>query len=79
MWKGPRGSPENVGAELRAHHPVIRTNPVTGWKYVYAMGHHLEGIDGLGDVENELILEHMKRLVCENHYLQVCVCFLSLL
>jgi alpha-ketoglutarate-dependent taurine dioxygenase len=36
LYIAPRGSPENVGSELIATHPVIRTNPVTGWKSVFA-------------------------------------------
>lgn len=31
----PRGAPDNVGNHLSAIHPVIRTNPVTGWKSVF--------------------------------------------
>ena len=75
MWKGPRGSPENIGAGLRASHRCVRTNPVTGWKYVYALGHHLEGFDGLADVESKVIKEHLERLVTENPHLQVCNAF----
>ncbi len=30
-----RGSPKNVGQDLEAVHPVIRTNPVTGWKGIF--------------------------------------------
>ncbi|KAK0507291.1 hypothetical protein JMJ35_010329 [Cladonia borealis] len=71
MWKGARGSPENVGAELRASHCSVRTNPITGWKYVYALGHHLEGFDGLADVESKVIKEHLERLVTENPHLQL--------
>lgn len=71
MWKGPRGSPENIGADLRAVHRCIRTNPVTGWKYVYAMGHHMQGIDRLADVESKMVKEHMERLVTDNQQLQV--------
>ena len=71
MWKEPRGSPENVGADLCASHPCVRTNPVTGWKYVYAMGHHVERFNGLADVESNMIKEHMDRLVTENPHLQV--------
>lgn len=71
MWKGPRGSPENIGADLRAAHPCVRTNPVTGWKYVYAMGHHMERIDDLADVESQMIKQHLERLITENHQLQV--------
>ncbi|TAQ90510.1 hypothetical protein B7494_g1210 [Chlorociboria aeruginascens] len=71
MWPGHRGSPENIGADLRASHPVIRTNPITGWKYVYAFGHHMESIDGLADVESDMIMNHMLRLVTDNHQLQI--------
>lgn len=30
-----RGAPDNIGDDLRAIHPVIRTNPVTGWKGLF--------------------------------------------
>lgn len=38
LYDKPRGSPENVGAILSAEHPVVRTNPVTGWKSIFALG-----------------------------------------
>ena len=41
LYSAARGSPENVGEDLQAIHPVIRTNPVTGWKSVFAVGHHV--------------------------------------
>jgi alpha-ketoglutarate-dependent taurine dioxygenase len=28
LYSGERGSPENVGTDLKAVHPVVRTNPV---------------------------------------------------
>lgn len=34
-FREPRGSPDNVGQALSAVHPVVRTNPVTGWKGLY--------------------------------------------
>ena len=71
MWKGHRGSPANTGASLRATHPCVRTNPVTGWKAVYAMGHHLESINGLADVETKLVIKHLESLITQNHHLQV--------
>lgn len=35
LRSGPRGHPDNVGLDFRAVHPVIRTNPVTGWKALF--------------------------------------------
>lgn len=37
----PRGSPDNVGAHLKASHPVVRTNQVTGWKSIYGESYSL--------------------------------------
>jgi alpha-ketoglutarate-dependent taurine dioxygenase len=37
IHEGPRGAPENVGAHLTTVHPVVRTNPVTGWKSLFAV------------------------------------------
>lgn len=37
IYEGPRGSPDNVGSELYADHPVVRTNPVSGWKSIFAV------------------------------------------
>ncbi|KAL3475220.1 hypothetical protein BJX99DRAFT_247736 [Aspergillus californicus] len=68
---GPRGAPENVGEDLQAIHPVIRTNPVTGWKSVFAVGHHVEKINDLAEDESRYLLDWFVRLVVENHDLQV--------
>ena len=38
LYEKPRGSPLNVGVVLGAEHPVVRTNPITGWKSIYAVG-----------------------------------------
>lgn len=70
LWPTSRGAPQNVGSHLRATHPCIRTNPVTGWKALYAFGHHLERIEGLGNVENNMMLEFLSRLITENHQIQ---------
>ncbi|CAI4219796.1 unnamed protein product [Parascedosporium putredinis] len=32
IYEKPRGNPANIGGGLTAVHPVVRTNPVTGWK-----------------------------------------------
>ncbi|KAI4217422.1 MAG: hypothetical protein LQ351_000017 [Letrouitia transgressa] len=71
LYSDPRGAPENVGEDLRATHPVIRTNPVTGWKSVFAVGHHVERINDLTPLESKALLEWFVRLIVENHDLQV--------
>lgn len=38
VYTEARGHPENTGNPLKAVHPVIRTNPVTGWKSVFSIG-----------------------------------------
>ncbi|KAI5845345.1 TfdA family taurine catabolism dioxygenase TauD [Tricharina praecox] len=66
-----RGAPENNDLELTAVHPVIRTNPVTGWKSVFVNRSFTKRILGVSIDESELILNHLFRLVSENHDLQV--------
>ena len=71
LFEGPRGSPENFGSELTAQHPVIRTNPVTGWKSVFAVGSHCQSINGLTPAESRHLLDWFVKLIVENHDLQV--------
>ncbi|KAI1363076.1 TauD-domain-containing protein [Xylaria arbuscula] len=71
LFAGPRGAPENVGESLEARHPVIRTNPVTGWKSVFAVGNHVKRIEGLTDDESKHFLSWFVQLIVENHDLQV--------
>ncbi|RMZ87061.1 hypothetical protein DV736_g5711, partial [Chaetothyriales sp. CBS 134916] len=71
LHPGPRGAPENVGTELRAVHPVIRTNPVTGWKSVFAVGHHAKRINEVSELESANLLNWFVQLIVENHDLQV--------
>ncbi|EAQ85321.1 hypothetical protein CHGG_09335 [Chaetomium globosum CBS 148.51] len=71
LYSGARGAPENTGDTLDAVHPVVRTNPVTGWRSVFAVGHHVQRIHGLSDEESKHFLEWFVRLVVENHDLQV--------
>ena len=67
----PRGAPENVGTNLRPTHPVVRTNPVTGWKSVYAVGLHVQQINGLTADESDGLKRWFTKLIVENHDLQV--------
>lgn len=57
--------------DLTAIHPVIRTNPVTGWKSVFALGQHVEKVNELTEEESKRILAWFVQLVVENHDLQV--------
>jgi alpha-ketoglutarate-dependent taurine dioxygenase len=71
LYQGERGSPENVGTDLRFVHPVIRTNPVTGWNSIFAVGAHVECINNLTEMESQALLQWFLRLIVENHDLQV--------
>ncbi|TAQ88385.1 hypothetical protein B7494_g3323 [Chlorociboria aeruginascens] len=71
LYTEARGAPENVGDVLEAIHPVIRTNPVTGWKSVFALGHHVQRINDIAEEESKALLEWFVKLVVENHDLQV--------
>ncbi|KAI1331717.1 TauD-domain-containing protein [Xylariaceae sp. FL0255] len=71
VYTQPRGSPLNIGDILEATHPVIRTNPVTGWKSVFAVGTHVQRINSLADSESKHFLKWFVQLIQENHDLQV--------
>ena len=78
-----RGAPDNHGLDLVAVHPVIRTNPVTGWKGLFVnRGYSLtywgivnlrftKRIVELTKDESDDVLEYLFRHVAENHDLQV--------
>lgn len=71
LYEGPRGSSANVGRELRAIHPLVRTNPVTGWKSIFAIGPFPRYINELSSQESEELLAKLKQTIIENHDLQV--------
>jgi len=71
LYTETRGSPENIGDKLEAIHPVIRTNPVTGWKSVFGVGHHVQHINDLTKEESQHLLNWFLALITENHDLQV--------
>ncbi|KAK3370407.1 hypothetical protein B0H63DRAFT_552368 [Podospora didyma] len=68
-----RGAPENTGLDFKAEHPVIRTNPVTGWKSVFGAAHQVEAgwINGVTERESEILKAYFNQLIAENHDLQV--------
>lgn len=71
LFEGPRGAPENTGSNLSAIHPVVRTNPVTGWKSIYSIGVHTQQINRLEQQESSALLETFLMRIVENHDLQV--------
>ncbi|KAF2721644.1 putative TfdA family taurine dioxygenase [Polychaeton citri CBS 116435] len=66
-----RGSPLNYGDALEAVHPVVRTNPVTGWKSVYVNRGFTRRINGVTKDESDLILQYLFNLLTQNHDAQV--------
>ncbi|OLN88596.1 putative alpha-ketoglutarate-dependent sulfonate dioxygenase 2 [Colletotrichum chlorophyti] len=71
LREGIRGSPLNQGSELKAIHPVIRTNPVTGWKSVYVNKGFTKRINGVTKDESDVLLNYLFNLVTQNHDAQV--------
>lgn len=71
IFEEPRGNPANVGRELLAVHPVVRTNPVTGWKSIYAIGNFPRRINELSARESRELLSSLYRVIEDNHDLQV--------
>ncbi|MCJ1325043.1 hypothetical protein MMC10_001705 [Thelotrema lepadinum] len=71
IHEGPRGNPLNVGRALQAVHPVIRTNPVTGWKSLFAVGSQLKTINELTPDESEELIARFREILERSHDLQV--------
>ncbi|KAL5357224.1 putative alpha-ketoglutarate-dependent sulfonate dioxygenase [Aspergillus floccosus] len=71
IFEGPRGSPANTGTSLTSVHPVVRTNPLTGWKAVFALGVHCHHINDVSRLESDQILEKILHLAALNPDLQV--------
>ncbi|KAL3473831.1 hypothetical protein BJX99DRAFT_248651 [Aspergillus californicus] len=71
LRKGIRGSPLNQGEGLTAIHPVIRTNPVSGWKSVYVNKGFTKRINGVTKDESDVLLQYLFNLLTQNHDAQV--------
>ncbi|KAJ3045225.1 hypothetical protein HDV00_011096 [Rhizophlyctis rosea] len=71
LYTAPRGHPDNVGEDLTAVHPLIRTNPITGWKSLFAFGHHFSHVNDVTEHEAKWLKEYFLKLVSDNHDLQV--------
>ncbi|KAF7551942.1 hypothetical protein G7Z17_g4681 [Cylindrodendrum hubeiense] len=68
-----RGHPENRGLDFEATHPVVRTNPITGWKHLFGVGQQIHDgkINGVTDREEDILKKYFLQLITENHDLQV--------
>ncbi|GAA92303.1 alpha-ketoglutarate-dependent sulfonate dioxygenase [Aspergillus piperis CBS 112811] len=71
VYEGERGAPVNVGDELEAVHPVVRTNPITGWKSVFPIGAFPSKINELNRRESANMLQYFHDLITYGHDLQV--------
>lgn len=71
LWTEVRGATENVGEELIAVHPLIRTNPVTGWKSVFALGQHFSKVNEVNSIESTLIKQHIWNTLVQSHDIQI--------
>ncbi|KAF9352653.1 hypothetical protein BGX34_012049 [Mortierella sp. NVP85] len=54
-----------------SEHPVIRTNPVTGWKSVFTDSVFTGEINGVSPTESKWILEHLNNLISKRLDYQV--------
>lgn len=71
IYEEPRGSPNNIGKELTAVHPVVRTNPVTGWKSIFTVGAFPKFINELHPDESDELLKKFYDVILQNHDLTV--------
>ena len=71
LYEKPQGSPANVGGHLSVVHPVVRTNPVTGWKSIYGLGTFPKYINELTKDESDDLLKNFQDVILANHDLQV--------
>lgn len=71
LRKEVRGHELNQGDGLAAVHPVIRTNPVTGWKSVFVNKGFTRRINGVTRDESDMLLKYLLDLVVHNHDAQV--------
>ncbi|VVT57992.1 uncharacterized protein SAPINGB_P005983 [Magnusiomyces paraingens] len=71
LYTNERGAPENVGEELIAVHPIVRTNPVTGWKSLFAVGGHFTKFNELSPLESKTMKEYIWNTLVQAHEIQV--------
>lgn len=57
-----RGNPLNKGDVLTAEHPVIRTNPVTGWKALFVNRGFSDRILDVTKDESDFIYDYVNKI-----------------
>lgn len=67
LYAEERGSPANSGLRFRHEQPVVRTNPVTGWKSIYSIGQNTDHIKDLAEEESQMLLEWLINIIYKNH------------
>jgi len=70
VFTGPRGAPENIGDDLYAVHPAIRSNPVTGWKSVYSFGGSFDRFTELSAGESNMLATYLRDLLLHSPEIQ---------
>lgn len=71
IYDKPRGNPLNTGTHVTAVHPVVRTNPVSGWKSIVPVGASPKRINELNLEESDELLQKFYTMILENHDLTV--------
>lgn len=71
LYTEERGAPENTGDSLTAIHPIVRTNPVTGWKSVFSVGNHFTKVNEVSPIESDLIKKFILDTLISSHDIQV--------
>jgi alpha-ketoglutarate-dependent taurine dioxygenase len=71
LHSSPRGSPNNIGTSLTTTHPVVRTNPVTGWKSLFAVGNHVAKINDVTPDESRRLQDWFLQMIVEEHDAQL--------
>ncbi|KAL8786747.1 MAG: hypothetical protein Q9195_008081 [Heterodermia aff. obscurata] len=71
LYSKPRGSPNNIGDSLTTVHPVVRTNPVTGWKSLYGVGNHVQRINDVTPDESRRFHDYFLQMIVEEHDTQL--------
>lgn len=77
LYAKDRGCPQNSGLHFRHEQPFVRTNPVTGWKSIYALGQNTISIKDLAPEESQMLLDWIISILYKNHDTTVRIKYLN--